>query len=570
MLKITLYKNCILNETYKNVISTGLKNNISILDRYLNGLTKIVIPDVDYAYQQTKGRLIFDYDISNNDNIFEYNYMKVECFTDEEVETLLFVRYCFIQDIILNNQIVFVDYSEDIWSSYSKGINNTTNSYITNSRILSFPNNFNFNYYKLPIEYEGNNKLTFSKLTSVTSQTDYVKAIIQIQWYNLSQQGVRTGRQTAFFYVNLPSNNTVPAFINNITWIIKLQTEKKFYIRSNYSEDEQTYTQEEFYYDIGKIYIVPNDFLPSSLVINGLSQRFFIDLTSLTGNLIEFNYLVNRYEDEVKEYTITHSFKNLFVGTFTNFIDIKNNGTNIKLSVLFSHSQDSLSYKINAENNIVDITYDFEYFPSIESLSGEQASQLRISREIASSNATANFVGSTLKNTINTIAGGLKFDYFSQKRGGFGRTVSSAEQMASGSSGFISSTWSYINNMKLINANVYQTTKGVYNNIANINNSYYGLCLFTINSDNDNFVKSSINELGYEVFDFISDLSKISLNNPEHFINNNINYNSIKFDTININGSFPRSVAVILNEILTNGVKIWYNENLQDDNLVVG
>ena len=41
MLRITLYKNCILNETYQNVISTGLKNGKSVLERYLETLSQL-------------------------------------------------------------------------------------------------------------------------------------------------------------------------------------------------------------------------------------------------------------------------------------------------------------------------------------------------------------------------------------------------------------------------------------------------------------------------------------------------------------------------------------------------
>ena len=120
MLRLTLYKNCILNETYQNVISTALYNGQSVLERYLATLSSYVIPDIDETYYKNNGDLTFDLELINTSNIYEYNYMKVEYFDEENV--LILKRYCFIQNIRINNDIVILSYSEDVFSSYSNKI----------------------------------------------------------------------------------------------------------------------------------------------------------------------------------------------------------------------------------------------------------------------------------------------------------------------------------------------------------------------------------------------------------------------------------------------------------------
>ena len=49
-----------------------------------------------------------------------------------------------------------------------------------------------------------------------------------------------------------------------------------------------------------------------------------------------------------------------------------------------------------------------------------------------------------------------------------------------------------------------------------------------------------------------------------------ISYNVIKFERINVIGAFPRTIALALNEIFENGIKLWYDETITDDNLIVG
>ena len=48
----------------------------------------------------------------------------------------------------------------------------------------------------------------------------------------------------------------------------------------------------------------------------------------------------------------------------------------------------------------------------------------------------------------------------------------------------------------------------------------------------------------------------------------NINYNVVGFDYIDLYGSFPRNVANILCDIFNHSFKIWFDYSMQEDNYV--
>ena len=76
MLKITLYKECILSHEYSEVF------HHSIFESYLSTLNKKIIPNLDLVYYENEGTLPFDYELSSNENIYDFNYMKVDVYND--------------------------------------------------------------------------------------------------------------------------------------------------------------------------------------------------------------------------------------------------------------------------------------------------------------------------------------------------------------------------------------------------------------------------------------------------------------------------------------------------------
>ena len=105
------------------------------------------------------------------------------------------------------------------------------------------------------------------------------------------------------------------------------------------------------------------------------------------------------------------------------------------------------------------------------------------------------------------------------------------------------------------NAPFYSSMYGTFNSTPNGGiNASFSICEFVINSDNDNFISQLINETGYNVYEMNFDAL--------HAIpSNNENYNVIKYNFANIYGAFDQETREILETILENGIKIWYNIN---------
>ena len=120
-MNITLYKKCILSNSYSEVFDVFHKTKNPVtneetvaLQRYLSSLTKYEIV-ADNVYVPNSGKITLELN-EDNVNIYEYNYMYLED-TDNN-----FRRYCFIDDITVVNGLAVISFSEDIWSNYASSM----------------------------------------------------------------------------------------------------------------------------------------------------------------------------------------------------------------------------------------------------------------------------------------------------------------------------------------------------------------------------------------------------------------------------------------------------------------
>ena len=150
-MNITLYKKCILSNSYSEVFDVFHKdsNNKVALERYLATLQKYEII-ADNVYVPNSGKITLELS-EDNVNVYEYNYMYLED-TDNN-----FRRYCFIDDITVGNGLADISFSEDIWSNYAKDMK-IRKSLLSRSRITDYGT------YKIPffmpgMQYESNNGL---------------------------------------------------------------------------------------------------------------------------------------------------------------------------------------------------------------------------------------------------------------------------------------------------------------------------------------------------------------------------------------------------------------------------
>lgn len=584
MLRITLYKNSILNETYANVFSLGKKSNKTILEHYLDTLAKKQY-EIDYVYQENSGTLVFDYDIDTMSNIYDFNYMKVETIEDENVKIL---RYCFIQDIKLKNALVYLSYEEDMWHSYIDKIAGINESYVDSSRLVDYENGFNLKVRSLPYKYEGNKKVIFSSVIGNNNDTNAkFIAVVELQRYNEGQQGEITDRVIEYYISDFEPNN-VPISGNELTslifWINKiegLKSTKKFHYDNDYS------------YEIGDIFIIPKEFGLQNHISIPDEPDGYIEYSS--GMKINFFSLMDYSQSKgltlLKEIEIQNNFKLLSLGTLSKQFKITPNGNSFKISLYYSNIPDKFALFLNLNNTLIDITKDFSHDLAISALNSEKLSQLRIARNLSETTikediriVNAETVEKEFKNAENGVKGGLKLAAgIALTATGFGaalgipKIIQGSAELGSATSK--AATDAVIANAKknklkaelsAVDAPVYTSNNGCFGNDENFLNSRYGIVALYINSQNDDFVKKAINNLGYISYEFLNDISKLRINDANYFISKSINYNFISFKSVSCYGSFVRNTAKVLNGILESGVKIWYTETMAEDNYEVG
>lgn len=566
MLRITLYQNCKLNNNYQEVFSLGKETGQSenVLERYLTNLNTLYqkLIEIPYTYYENTNELVFDYDLlvsGNNVIIYDYNYMRIREY-DDDTGNLRLTRYCFINKIEIKNSVVYLSYEEDIWHSYIKDLSGFINSYLSRSRFSNY-SNLSIPWKSVPIEYQSNKKLKYTKL--INSVNSY-HLIFELQYYTLDSEGNPTERRNKLVYAlqDVESETTryfhLEDIYSTLTEIIRLVGAGT--IDQNYS------------FEIGDIYLIPSDFVLTSATT---SQDFTIyEGTTPKIGLMEVPN-TPYYFISVFTKTIANNYKNIAVGNFSSQILMKNIGLSSDLEIKAFVNEYTLKLQLEFQNQILDITDNYRIEAPFKSLLSEELSQR------ASSRALGN-----IKNILSMISSGLSIG---QNLFNIGQDLQKAmiEGVSGKVSGMSGSLKSMYNQpfsigqnilsiakssfeMKIRNLPIYSSTEGYFTNNVNYTNSIYGLVLFSVDSVNDTFVKDYINNIGYEVYNFVDgNKSIIDLENVDNFKTNNCNYNVVKMDYCNLYGKFTSEIARALEEIFEKGVKIWYDYQLTSDNYVI-
>ena len=585
MLKITLYKNCILNETYQNVFSVGKfgLQNRSPLDKYLSTLSSLEII-IDDVYYKNSGTLVFDYLLVNNtETIYEYNYMKFELL-DDETSALKILRYCFVQDIRVQNDVVYLDYDEDVWSSYCDKIEGITESYLEQSRILSYQNK-SISLYNLNEEYNGNNKiLVDSSLMTINGNRELknkrFKCLIELQLYTLESAKSTPSRRISIYvalgaYAYNTINRTISEILTDLNKIVSNQPKAIVKLSQGGSE-----SPEKYYYEVGDIYLLPSEFLlpieSSSLSVNIYSFKLpgsggtYTSFATSTG-LPKLNNYVSFSR------TIEKDFKKISVGTILTQIPLEQNGTSIDLSVLISVGFSTIAVILSIKNKLIDITKDFRYELLFTSITSSEYAQRVIGNKIQNLNINTQKELLNLTDKRNEQTRYAHYsDLFSSlnpvrllSKGLFGGRATALEQEIRMQEKSIKMN-KLTQEQVYINSPQYSSASGSFGNIPNLVNIYNGIVIFKIDADNYEFVKKSVNNFGFKVYEFLNDISLLQINDGYYFLSlqNPIYYNVIKFNKVNVYGEFPRDIAIQLNNILESSIKLWYDYKMRDDNYV--
>ena len=570
-MKITLYKKCILSNSYSEVFDVFHKdsNNKVALERYLASLQKYEIV-ADNVYVPNSGRITLE--LSEGDvNVYEYNYMYLE-----DVENN-FRRYCFIDDITVVNGLAVISFSEDIWSNYASSME-IRKSLLVRSRATKY-GSWSIPFYAPGMEYEGNNQLKFTDLIGQNIQLSdtnnrNVGFVCQLQVYNLSQEGVISDRK-----IYTVAANTLDTETSEHTFLFPLKKTnakesvyeiiRQLYIKSSAKQFivPDTDNLPSLYYQISNVLLIP------AYCVTGQSKTNMIGTVNITSGAPCVFYKLDISIGDissndsmvfVKTITLDKNFKRIGVGCITNLQPLVENGTSIEVKIGVAYDDFSIGVYLVFQNQIIEITNDFLFDIPISVQTADVTQQQTANRELKTMNAKLGIANGALqirKGMLDTSIG-----FGSMLLGGAVGGVAGIGLMTGGAGGFASGTTeigkgitSIIGSQKqleIANRAMFVSNKSTNINYNVMLNARFGIVIAYMQPDNEPEVQANINNTGYVCNEIVDDLFNKPITDTVATA-----YNVMRFDFTNIFGNFTQNIAKALRAILYNGFKIWYNEN---------
>lgn len=577
-MKITLFKKCILSNSYSEVFDVFHKTKDPVtneetvaLQRYLSSLTKYEIV-ADNVYVPNSGKITlelnFDYENLSN-NIYEYNYMYLE---DVEIN---FRRYCFIDDITVVNGLAVISFSEDIWSNYASSME-IRKSLLVRSRATKY-GDWAIPFYAPGMEYEGNNPLLINTMLNIpisVTTTTAMNILCQLQTYNLSEQGELSDRQvytTIVSYVGtVGMSATRKLFFDFMaepdeTGVLKeysaTEVVQGLYKLSSKQLINQNRTDR--YFQISNILLIPN-YLTDAItekeigtvknvnVSNGALECVFCEINLKNSRQGELYFL--------KEYNVKNDFKLLGVGTINRIIPVTPNGNNIKVSFGISYDNFSIALFLSVQNQLYEITDDFTCDVPISVQTADVTQQQAAARELRDLNAKigiSNAKSEMLTSGIQAFIGGATMA-ITPLVGDINQLLRGGSVMAEAKNRNIRARNEFLGSNKeleIANRKMFTTNKAISVKQNTLINGVKDLLLYYIDANNTTEVQANIDNTGYVCNEIVDDLFNKPITDEVATA-----YNVMRFDFANIFGNFTQNIAKALRAILYNGFKIWYNE----------
>ena len=549
-MNITLYKKCILSNSYSEVFDVFHKdsNNKVALERYLASLQKYEIV-ADNVYVPNSGKITLELN-EDNVNIYEYNYMYLED-TDNN-----FRRYCFIDDITVVNGLAVISFSEDIWSNYASSME-IRKSLLVRSRATKY-GSWSIPFYAPGMAYEGNNELKINELFEKPQNYRQVAIICQVQLYQLSEQGTVSKREIYEFFVS----NKVDTQSSYILMPVQSAYSTILDLIAYSSVNKISFNNEEWNYEIYNIILLPEIFNVSFEVVSPISVLKKSNVTIYI-NLLPDSVVGNESIIYTAEKTINCNFKQFRIGTILSAFDVVQNGTPLKVKLGYFASKTEFGLCINFQNQIYDITNDFLLELPVSVQTADVTQQQASARELKTMNAKLGIANGALqirKGMLDTSIG-----FGSMLLGGAVGGVTGIGLMTGGAGGFASGTseigkgiTSIIGSKKeleIANRAQFVSNRGVKLLTNTALTANYGIVIFEIQPDNETEVQANIDNTGYVCNEIVDDLFNKPITDTVATA-----YNVMRFDFANIFGNFTQNIAKALRTILYNGFKIWYDE----------
>lgn len=570
-MKITLYKDCVVRDTYSRVFSP------TVFEDYLATLTKTDF-DIDSSYAIMGGSFSFDWGIVNAASPYVYNYMKV----DDDDNDIMF--YAFINRVDLANGCVVISYSNDIWHTFIGGCR-MYDSLINQSKYAPTGK-----YHFLPIDYLTNEPVSWFSLEPAplkypANQSDGVVVCIELQWYETEASGKLGQRCPLIVFAEADDNafnsiRNVELFISsfliqqsNITSDISKQTLFSNELIPGYSRSGAS---------LGNFEVINIFLLRKSWLVGNFTENYeaniaifrkdvetegapnvpyeikFSPLTDDPDVKVKFYFYKNRTTGrlpdvkliQLEEYDLGNDFKMVGVGTYTNPIAAQNNGTSNKMKLYMSISSYNIYLYLNVYGQMLDITEMFKLNAPFTAINAETAQLRRLADEEKRGKAVSQIVSKSIGmvgkmiSTWGGASGGTPGDTIVSKAGS---TISAVGEYA----GNIANA---AIDIKTATAKKYQTNYGQDVESSAAINVYYGLGFFFLsNVDNQEEVDFAIDNYGYSMGVVPTTVL------PYNPFNLESGYNPTCYSQINLFGSCPQGTLNQLESILRKGTKIYYS-----------
>lgn len=566
-MRVTLYQNCILTNAYSEVMDVFVTdtNGETALDRYVKTLTSRTY-EIDDVYFTNRGKMSFE--MGNDSGFYSYNYMRAF----DDVNNIM--RYAFIDDITIVNGIAVVSYVEDIWANYA-GSMRIRNSLLTRSRIIDYGETIygrmKIPYYTIGMPYESNErpKLICASNNTVIGEDADAKncnVVVTIQLYLLTQSGEVGERQTYTFMLG-GAKDIDAVGIDKLpsTWLeflTKLQIASSGY-------NFRMANNQEFKYEITNVYLVPSEF-SLERTINQTNVFGVVNVPSIQGVSPDYMFAFYRlYADdltlqgelyELNGYLFANDFKRIGIGTISQPYTIVSNGTDIGVSIYTSSDDYNFSIYMGIQGQFVEITDSYTLKIPVSVQTADVTQQQRTARAVDTLNGTLQMIGgitsiangsSSMDVSKRLLSAGQQRSQLTTERAGLYGVLGSVDSIVGGATSFIRG----LTNVVTTNLPLFTTNKGISIVSNAVLNASYGIIEAVTVADNETEVIAYTNESGYicnEIMD-----SKILTDIQTGMANK---FNVIMFDYVKLYGDFTQTIASTLREILTNGVKIWYDE----------
>lgn len=570
-MRITLYQNCILTDAYSEVFDVFLKddNDKTALERYLETLPKITY-EVEDVYITNTGKFTF---VAGDDfsGFYNINYLKVED-TDNNI-----TRYAFIETITIVNGLAVVNYIEDTWSNYASSMR-IRNSLLTRSRIIDYGQTIygrmKIPFYTIGMPYESNErpKLTCQNNGKVIGEDATIKdcnAIVTLQIYQTAKQGEITARKSLTALLKCSINDAERTNLS-FDWSAGRWCDV---IQEMILQSASLEITPGWNYTVSSVYLLPAEFdIANHIPPTGRRYNILIPASNTSNrydiDLFDLYFYVDWTQDQnlagtltnLTGYSLSNDFKRIGVGTISQPVNVINNGTDIDVSILFSADAYNFYIYMGVQGQLIDITESFRLNLPIASQTADVTQQERTARAVETLNGTLQVVGGATSIGFGGASMGTSKALLTagQQSGKLGSEIAGMHAVQGSTQGIVGGASSIVRgltNAVVANLPMFTTNKGIVASSQAVLNASYGIVEATTVPDNEAQVVRYTNESGYICNEIVD--TKIFMDIQTGLENK---YNVVMFDYVKLYGKFSQRIASVLREILTNGVKIWYDE----------